>query len=305
MQVILLSGRGLWRVRVGPGALAGALAVFVVLLAAAFHGGFRAAMVEAPLARNDLDVERRALLLEQQRRVDVAVLRAETEVAALAARTARLQAGMDRIDALGAQLVAMLGVDPGEYSFHSSSGPGAAAAGDAGAGAAIPAFLAELRALDMRLADRRPKLRELGHHAVVVRVWSDGEPRGRPVQQGWVSSAFGWRGDPLSGRRAFHDGIDLAGRYRSPVLAVADGVVTVADRQRGYGNLVEIRHPGGLSTRYAHNERNLVAVGDRVARGDVVALMGSTGRSTGAHVHFEVLRDGAPINPWPYLRARG
>ncbi|NKC16129.1 MAG: peptidoglycan DD-metalloendopeptidase family protein [Gammaproteobacteria bacterium] len=135
------------------------------------------------------------------------------------------------------------------------------------------------------------------------RVERAGSPSGRPVTKGWVSSHFGWRTDPITGRKAFHDGIDFAGRYKSPVIAVASGIVTHSESRRGYGNIVQIKHPGGLSTRYAHNAKNTVSVGDKVERGEVIALMGSTGRSTGAHVHFEVMRGGEQLNPRDFIRA--
>lgn len=119
----------------------------------------------------------------------------------------------------------------------------------------------------------------------------------RPVAGGWVSSRFGQRQDPFTGRPAVHRGLDFAGLDNSAILAVAPGVVTWSGRQRGYGNLIEIDHGRGWVTRYGHNTSNLVTVGDYVKPGQTIALMGSTGRATGTHLHFEVLYRGRHQNP--------
>ncbi|WP_051333459.1 M23 family metallopeptidase [Aliagarivorans marinus] len=123
----------------------------------------------------------------------------------------------------------------------------------------------------------------------------------------WLSSRFGSRIDPFTGRQSFHRGVDIAGAEGTPIFAVGAGVVVRAGDHFGYGKLVEIEHGDGMVTRYAHASDVLVAAGDIVAKGQEVALMGSTGRSTGPHVHFEVLRHGRPLNPSKYIyrKARG
>ena len=109
----------------------------------------------------------------------------------------------------------------------------------------------------------------------------------------------------LNGKKAFHQGIDFAGKKGSEIVAVASGVVTWSGKRDGFGYLVEVNHGNGLVTRYAHNQKNLVKVGDAVKKGQVIALMGSSGRATGPHVHFEVLRNGRSVNPIKYVRASG
>jgi len=126
-------------------------------------------------------------------------------------------------------------------------------------------------------------------------------PEGRPVAGGFISSYFGEREDPFSGEEAYHKGVDFAGTAGANVMAVAAGVVTWAGNRTGYGNLVEINHGDGYITRYAHNQRTLVSVGQTVKRGDPIALMGSTGRSTGPHVHFEVVRNGRQVDPLSFI----
>ena len=119
--------------------------------------------------------------------------------------------------------------------------------------------------------------------------------------RGWVTSNFGFRKSPFTGLREKHEGWDIAARNGSPVRSTADGVVVVEGREYGYGNLVEIDHGYGLVTRYGHNSKHLVKVGDRVKRGQVVSLVGNTGRSTGPHLHYEVLLHGVPVNPKNYI----
>jgi murein DD-endopeptidase MepM/ murein hydrolase activator NlpD len=131
-----------------------------------------------------------------------------------------------------------------------------------------------------------------------------GRPVLRPVEGGCISSGFGRRKDPFTGRPALHTGVDFAGLPNSAVVAAGTGVVTLAGRHRGYGNLIEIDLGNGYVSRYGHNASNLVAPGARVKAGQVIALMGSIGRSTGSHLHFEVLQDGRPVNPIHLVRSR-
>ena len=119
--------------------------------------------------------------------------------------------------------------------------------------------------------------------------------------RGWVTSGFGFRKSPFTGLREKHEGWDIAARNGSPVLTTADGVVVVEGREYGYGNLVEIDHGYGIVTRYGHNSKHLVKVGDRVKRGQVVSLVGNTGRSTGPHLHYEILLNGVPVSPKNYI----
>ena len=119
--------------------------------------------------------------------------------------------------------------------------------------------------------------------------------------RGWVTSSFGFRKSPFTGLREKHEGWDIAARSGAPVRATADGVVVVEGREYGYGNLVEIDHGYGIVTRYGHNSKHLVKVGDRVKRGQVVSLVGNTGRSTGPHLHYEILLNGVPVSPKNYI----
>ncbi|WP_443969747.1 M23 family metallopeptidase [Sphingobium sp. CR28] len=129
-------------------------------------------------------------------------------------------------------------------------------------------------------------------------------PSGRPTQAPMETSSYGYRRDPFNGLAAFHAGIDFPGRYGQPIEAAADGRISFVGTRSGYGNVVEVEHGNGIMTRYAHLSRFVARPGDRVARGQTIARMGSTGRSTGTHLHFEVRINGAAVNPRPFLEAR-
>lgn len=127
-------------------------------------------------------------------------------------------------------------------------------------------------------------------------------PNSSPVEVAYSSSSYGWRIDPLNGHRAFHEGLDFPALVGTPVYAAADGIVTEATHTPDYGNLLKIDHGSGLETRYAHNERLMVKSGDRVVKGQKIAVVGNTGRSTGPHLHYEIRLNGNPLDPRQYLK---
>ncbi len=131
---------------------------------------------------------------------------------------------------------------------------------------------------------------------------------GYPVKSGWISSHYGYRIDPFSSQRSLHHGVDFVGQYGSPITAIASGIVIRAERYKGYGLCIDVDHRNGFITRYAHNSENIVAKGDVVEKGQTIARMGNTGRSTGTHLHFEVRRTGSfrsrSVNPMHYLQAQ-
>ncbi len=165
-------------------------------------------------------------------------------------------------------------------------------------------LLIDMNRLSFSIDDRAHKLELMEGLLFNTSVHQDLKPAGRPVTKGWVSSHYGYRKDPFSGKKAFHHGVDVAGKENSDVIAVAAGVVTWVGEKKNYGHLVEIRHADGYLTRYGHNSKLLVKRGELVTKGEVIAQMGSSGRSTGPHVHFEIARNGQTINPAKYLRAR-
>jgi murein DD-endopeptidase MepM/ murein hydrolase activator NlpD len=195
------------------------------------------------------------------------------------------------------------GLESGEFNFDMApalGGPLMTSQEDARE--LIPALEGELFALSTALDDREVQLDILSELIQGEQVKSDATPSGRPILSGWLSSRYGTRIDPFSGKKAWHEGVDFAGKAGADIVAVASGVVSWSGERYGYGKMVEVAHGDGVITRYAHNQENLVKVGDMVRRGDVVALMGNSGRSTGPHVHFEVHKNGRPVDPASYLR---
>ncbi len=239
---------------------------------------------------------------EQRQQLMVTVQETEANIDALSQRLGSLQAHVNRLNALGSRLVDVAKLDAEEFDFSDPPGLGGPAeAGDQGT--TVVALDAALEALAEQLQDREAKLRVLDQLIMNRNLHAEVFPSGRPIRKGWMSSHYGKRSDPFTGKQEFHKGVDFAGKRGSEVIAVAAGVVTWAGKRSGYGNLVEIDHGGHYATRYGHNQQILVGIGDTVKKGQVIAKMGNTGRSTGPHVHFEVLKDGRAVNPARYIRA--
>lgn len=303
MQLIVVSNRGRrYQVTVrGRGVLALSVIAAVVLAAAGGAGRGDGAVASAASAAHRESMRRE--LVEQEARVADLQREFDSRLAALASRAGELDARAARLDALGARLAKMAGLDAQEFDFTAPPGVGGPAPkGDDGApdaeaiGAALGRLLQRLDRQEGRLAALQSLLLSRQLHQAAM-------PSGRPVRSGWLSSPFGNRLDPINGHREFHRGVDFAGRKGSEVVAVAPGVVVWSGRRSGYGQMVEIAHGNGYVTRYAHNARNLVKVAQRVEKGQTIALMGSSGRSTGPHVHFEVLHNGRAVNPARYIRS--
>jgi murein DD-endopeptidase MepM/ murein hydrolase activator NlpD len=226
---------------------------------------------------------------------------ADEKVATLATRVGRMQAQLIRLDALGKHLTEIAKLKRGEFDFDQPPAIGGPDTGP-GEGPAVPALDHMLDSMDAQIDDRRRQLTALQNLILTRELARQIVPGGRPVESGYISSLYGQRTDPFDGDQATHLGIDFAGMPGTQVLAVADGIVSHAGPDGGYGRLIEVTHGNGYVTRYAHNAKLLVKPGDTVRRGDAIALMGSTGRSTGTHLHFEVLRDGRPVNPLAFVR---
>ncbi|MDX1696727.1 MAG: M23 family metallopeptidase [Thiohalobacterales bacterium] len=273
----------------------------LAVCAAILYGGFRLGVnLEARSQLNEVR-DLQAHSQRQQAQIEAARTAAQNNLDALTLRLGRMQAQILRLDALGKRLVEVADLDAGEFDFNVNPPVGGPAESAVVAENSVPDFLGMLDSLDSTAADREHKLimleQVLMHRNVSQRV----TPSGRAVESGLLSSTFGMRIDPFSGKRESHKGIDIAGKEGSIIQAVGDGLVTFAGTRKGYGNLVEVDHGNGYTTRYAHNRDHLVNVGETVRKGDPVALMGSTGRSTGPHVHLEVLRDGKQVDPANYI----
>jgi murein DD-endopeptidase MepM/ murein hydrolase activator NlpD len=225
----------------------------------------------------------------------------QDRVDAMSVRVGELNAHVIRLDALGKRLTQMANINNSELNFDAPPAVGGPEEESVGPTAEIPDLTRMMDEMQQRLERRNSQLLAL-ENVILSRSLNEAiRPEGRPVMDGYISSYFGGRQDPFDGHEAWHRGVDFAGAAGDQVMAVAAGVVVRAEPASGYGNLVEINHGNGYVTRYGHNQRVLVAVGDMVVRGQPIALMGSTGRSTGPHVHFEVLRNGQQINPLSFV----
>jgi len=241
------------------------------------------------------------LLAEQKKQIADLKQQVQLRVDAMAMRLGEVNAHVIRLDALGKRLTEMADIDSREFNFDRDPPRGGPEGDGEGMSAQVPDLSAQLRQLEQRVDLRESQLSALENVILARELHQEIHPEGRPVANGFISSYFGERADPFDGLEAFHKGVDFAGTPGSPVTAVAAGVVTWAGERTGYGKLIEINHGDGFTTRYGHNERTLVTVGQTVKRGERIALMGSTGRSTGPHVHFEVLRNGRQVNPLSYI----
>ena len=241
------------------------------------------------------------LLAQQKQQIAELSQQLQLRVDAMAMRLGEVNAHVIRLDALGKRLTEMADIDSREFNFDRDPPSGGPEAESGGVSAQIPDLTTMLTQLEQRVSSRESQLSALENVILARELKAEIHPEGRPVTDGFISSYFGERSDPFDGREAFHKGVDFAGSAGSRVVAVAAGVVTWAGERSGFGKLIEINHGDGYVTRYAHNERTLVSVGQTVKRGEAVALMGSTGRSTGPHVHFEVLRNGRQVDPLSFV----
>ena len=239
-------------------------------------------------------------------REQIADLRAQMQARAeaLAIQVGDLQAHMIRLDALGERLTKMAGLTGNAFDFNHDPPLGGPETDLPGGSPGMPTLATMLGQLQGEVNLRGSQLSALENLILSRKVHQEIYPEGRPVRVGFISSPFGERIDPFTGSEEFHEGIDFAAPMGTPIRAVAAGVVTWAGPMGGYGNLVQIDHGDGYSTRYGHSEKVLVHVGETVKRGDVIALVGDTGYSTGPHVHFEVLKNGHEINPAAFIGQR-
>ena len=305
MEIIFVTDlrRNRRRVHLGQGMARVAIVAGIVALVGSFWLGLQFTSHEPDVTPDIYAAAWEHEVRKQRAEVDRAIELAGYDVDALASKLGELHARALRLDALGGRLVDMAELDGEEFGFDEAPALGGLPAVE-GNSFTVPDFLAQLRGLSARLEDRTPKLEAIESTLMSAKLLDEISPSGSPVLKGWMSSPFGWRADPVSGRKNFHEGVDFPGKRGSAVVAVASGVVRWAGRRSGYGKVVEINHGKGLLTRYAHNSKNLVTVGSKIKKGQTIAKMGATGYVTGVHVHFEVLKDGKPINPLDFIKSK-
>ncbi|MDO6618536.1 MULTISPECIES: M23 family metallopeptidase [unclassified Shewanella] len=250
-------------------------------------------------AEQQTKVDENKKLREQQKQQVISLKQAtETQLATLVTHVASMQAKITRLEALGQQ-VAENNLLEDQFDFATEVGVGGLS--EIGTGVEINQLLNDMTQLVSRIDNNNVQLSLLETVSTNLHIDEERYISGRPIVKGWLSSPYGLRNDPFNGRRTMHKGIDFAGTEGGDVIATAAGVVTWSGNMLGYGGLVEIDHGNGLRTRYGHNKSMSVNLGDVVAKGDKIASMGSTGRSTGPHVHYEVLRNGQQIDPRKFV----
>ncbi|MBL3557169.1 MULTISPECIES: M23 family metallopeptidase [Marinobacter] len=307
MNIILVGKRhGKSRaVSVNAPVAVGLVFTVTLLLALAGWSGYQVALqqVEAVKpAESELVAEWRSKLSEQKVELAQIEQNVQQQVDALTLRLGEMQGRLLRLDALGQRFVESGLVASDEFDFDQPAAVGGPEDSLDGDSYTAPELTGMIDQLAKRIEDREQQLRMLDMVTSRQKLEKELYVQGRPITWGWLSSKYGYRSDPFTGKRTWHAGVDLAGKEGSDIISVAGGVVTYADERYGYGNLVEVDHGDGLLTRYAHAKTIKVKVGDVVQKGQVLALMGSTGRSTGPHVHFEVIRNGKSENPETYIK---
>ncbi len=242
------------------------------------------------------------LAATQNAEVDAIRLQAEHQIAALTAKVASLQAQVNRLNMVGERLIDAADLPAEQFNLRQTPAMGGPAQSSVEQSLfAVTDVLARMSELEQDLQHQQTRFSlleslDLNHHIGLTSQLS-----GRPVQSGYLSSAFGVRTDPFTGEPAIHQGVDFAGEEGSPIVATAGGIVTWSGERFGYGRMVEIEHAGGYRTRYAHAKAVNVQIGQLVDKGQQVAVLGNTGRSTGPHVHYEVLKNGKQINPQAFI----
>lgn len=226
----------------------------------------------------------------------------QASLQAMAAQVGQMQAQMQRLDALGGRLAKITGMNPAEFSFDKPAAQGGPLVTGASSEVLAGDLQRQLDSLTRVVSDRGDKLSALQTMLMQNQLSQKLLPSVAPVKDGWYSSNFGWRVDPFNGQSAMHEGVDYVVPEGTPIYASAGGVVSYADNHPSYGNMVEIEHGNDIITRYAHASKVLVKVGQVVRRGEKIAEVGSTGRSTGNHLHFEVRYKGSAQNPVRFLK---
>lgn len=220
---------------------------------------------------------------------------------AMARKLGEMQARMMQIDSLGERVGGLAGLKPEQMKAAAAPGAGGVLVVDRTL--SMAELQSEMEALDLSTHARMDWLTAVESRLFDQKIQSSLVPTEEPVKGSRVGSPFGFRIDPITGRSALHTGLDFPADTGTPILAAAGGVVVVQEYHHAYGNLVEVDHGNDLITRYAHASEVLVKTGDIVKRGQQIAKVGSTGRSTGPHLHFEVLVSGVPQDPRPFLTA--
>lgn len=255
--------------------------------------------------RIDAPLLRAVLVNPQEERHQKIQTHLQDNLNVMASKLGQMQAQLLRLDALGERLAESSGIKSGDFSFNQMPGQGGARNDLSAEVLSFSEFSLKLQELSNMLDERTDKLGALDSLLRHDRITKFVLPSEMPVETDWYSSGYGYRIDPFTGKRAFHEGVDFTAEVGAPIKAAAGGVVIYSDRHPEYGNMVEIDHGDDLVTRYAHASKRLVNLGEVVLQGQKIAEVGNTGRSTGPHLHFEIRHKDKPQNPAKFLKKPG
>jgi len=276
------------------------IVIMIVLLAIGLNrfAGDIADKVNSPLLRTVLQHPE----FEKNQRIQIYV---NKNLDFMATKLGKMQAQLLRLNALGKRLVDLYGIDSQEFSFDQVPGQGGVPAGSLQEDISLEELSQKFNFLAKLLDDRSDKLAILDSMLLNERIEQEMLPSAMPLDVNWQSSGFGARIDPFTGKKTFHEGVDFSAKVGTPIKAAAGGVVVYSAYHSDYGNMVEIDHGNDLVSRYAHASKRIVSVGQLVLKGQKIAEIGSTGRSTGPHLHFEIRHNGVPLNPSRFLQMPG
>jgi len=247
-------------------------------------------------ASEKITEQKERLMALQQRVIDIK-RKSEAHLDALSLQLGRMQAESMRSNALGQRLAEMAGLDKAEFDFTIEPALGGANNGLSDKHLSQTDLKIIIDSVSENITQESIELSLLESIMLDKDLKQSLDPKGWPVERGYISSSYGYRSDPFTGKKAFHKGVDIPSRMGAPISALAAGVVTFAGSKKGFGNMIEVDHGKGYTTRYAHISKIMVSTGDRVDQDQVIAKIGSTGRSTGPHLHLEMFKDGRRFNP--------
>ena len=262
--------------------------------------GYQLAISHNPAFDEQTAISWESRLQQQAEQLEDVKQQSQEQLEALTQRLATMQAQLLRLEAVGERIVSVAELDEGEFDFSQTVAVGGPES-DYAVDYSIPQFMDAIEQLEDQLENRQQQLETLEDLLVGRQIQANLEVTGRPVERGWISSRFGRRTDPFTGRLSYHQGVDFSSEMGTDINATAAGVVTWSAQRQGYGLMVEITHANGYQTRYGHADQLLVEVGEIVKKGQTIALVGTSGRSTGPHVHFEVFKNGRVVDPASYI----
>jgi murein DD-endopeptidase MepM/ murein hydrolase activator NlpD len=304
LQIILV-GRGMAQARTLTLTRARVLLAVAALVVAvlALAAGLCAAVLRLG-ADGDVPVVQQIVAFVMRDQAERNAQYVQNNVTAMARILGEIQARMLRLDALGERVSRMAGIRPEEFNFKDLPGRGGPLSSDAHA-LSLQELQDQVARVDQGIEQRADFMNVVESELVASQARDALLPHGTPVSEGFVGSGFGVRIDPITGQKSMHTGLDFPAPVGTPILAAAGGVAIVGEPNPDFGNMVQIDHGKGLATMYAHTSRILVKNGDIVRKGQKIAEVGTSGRSTGPHLHFEVHVNGVPQNPSRYLASLG